>query len=132
MCPRVILHMSHNNHKPARRSGRRHEAEGFTCINCKLRVPGQAWGTRHRNHCPACLYSRHVDDQPGDRACACRSPMEPIAIEAKSDGEWSIVHRCTGCGVIKLNRIAGDDSERALLSLALRPLSRPAFPLDLV
>ena len=112
------------------RRQRRHEADGFTCIHCKLHVPGQAWGTKHRNHCPVCLYSRHVDERPGDRASPCRSPMEPIAIEAKPDGEWAIVHRCTGCGAIKVNRIAGDDSERALLSLALRPISRPAFPLD--
>ncbi len=122
--------MSNKNHRLTRRSGRRHEAEGFTCIHCKLQVPGQAWGTKHRNHCPACLFSRHVDERPGDRASPCRSPMEPIAIEAKPDGEWAIVHRCTGCGQIKVNRIAGDDSERALLSLALRPISRPAFPLD--
>lgn len=116
--------------KPDFRRQRRHEADGFTCIHCKLHVPGEAWGTRHRNHCPACLHSRHVDDSPGDRASPCRSPMEPIAIEAKASGEWSIVHRCTGCNEIKVNRIAGDDSETALLKLALRPLARPAFPLD--
>ena len=54
----------------------------------------------------------------------------PIAIEVRRDGEWAIVHRCTGCGVLRTNRIAGDDSALALLGLALRPLSRPAFPLD--
>ena len=118
--------MSNSNH----RRQRRNEADGFTCINCKLKVPGESWGTKHRNHCPACLYSRHVDERPGDRASPCRSPMEPIAIEAKDSGEWAIVHRCKGCGEIKSNRIAGDDSERVLLGLALRPISRPAFPLD--
>jgi hypothetical protein len=64
--------------------------------------------------------------------------MVPIAIEVRGDpamtahggGEWAIVHRCEACGVIKANRIAGDDSERALLALALRPIARPAFPLD--
>lgn len=118
--------MSKNNH----RRQRRHESDGFTCISCKLSVPGESWGTKHRNHCPACLFSRHVDERPGDRASVCRSPMEPIAIEARDNGEWAIVHRCTGCGQIKVNRIAGDDSERSLLSLALRPISRPAFPLE--
>lgn len=72
-------------------------------------MPGSSWGTKHRNHCPACLFSRHVDER---------------------GGEWAIIHRCTGCGALKANRIAGDDSERALLALALRPLARPAFPLD--
>ena len=59
--------------------------------------------------------------------------MAPIGIEVREDGgggEWAILHRCELCGVIKANRIAGDDSERALLALALRPLARPAFPID--
>jgi len=56
--------------------------------------------------------------------------MEPIAIDARDDGEWKIIHRCAGCGQIKINRIAGDDRELALLQLALRPLARPPFPLD--
>lgn len=56
--------------------------------------------------------------------------MEPIAIAVREDSEWTVVHRCTSCGVVRTNRIAGDDSERALLGLALRPLARPAFPID--
>ena len=114
-------------------AGRRFQAvgrnEGFVCTVCGADVPPLANGSC-RNHCPACLHSRHVDESPGDRASPCRSPMEPIAIEAKASGEWSIVHRCTGCNEIKVNRIAGDDSEAALLKLALRPLARPAFPLE--
>ncbi|MDX2148698.1 MAG: RNHCP domain-containing protein [Planctomycetota bacterium] len=113
---------------------RRNESSGFTCINCKLHVPGESWGTKHRNHCPACLHSRHLDITPGDRASPCRGTMVPIAIEVRGDdrdaGEWALVHRCQSCGEITTNRIAGDDSERALLALALRPIARPAFPLD--
>lgn len=115
-----------SNHERARRN----ESEGFTCIRCKLQVPGEVWGTKHRNHCPGCLYSRHVDESPGDRASVCRAAMEPIGIEVRGAGEWAVIHRCTQCGVIKTNRIAGDDSERTLLALAIRPLARPAFPLD--
>jgi len=55
--------------------------------------------------------------------------MEPIGIDVRGDGEWAIIHRCTGCGVLRTNRIAGDDSELSLLHLALRPLSRAPFPL---
>lgn len=111
---------------------RANDASDFVCIHCRSNVPAQAWGTKHRNHCPICLWSRHVDDEPGDRASPCRAPMEPIAIEVRSSagGEWAIVHRCTACRVIGTNRIAGDDDERALLSLALRPIANPAFPLD--
>jgi len=60
--------------------------------------------------------------------------MEPISVavrggSASGGGEWCVVHRCTGCAQIRINRIAGDDDERALLALALRPLASPAFPL---
>jgi hypothetical protein len=55
--------------------------------------------------------------------------MEPVAIEVRQDGEWAIVHRCRGCGTLRTNRIAGDDHELSLLSLALRPIANPAFPI---
>lgn len=120
------------------RHGRSDESEGFTCVHCRAQVSGRAWGTKQRNHCPACLHSKHVDDRPGDRASPCGGTLEPIAIAVRSAGsgagqvagEWVLVHRCLRCGELKTNRIAGDDSERALLALALRPLARPAFPID--
>jgi hypothetical protein len=101
----------------------------FTCIVCRAQILTRGFGTSHRNHCPSCLWSRHLDEEPGDRANPCRQPMEPIAIEVRKDGEWAIVHRCTGCGLLRTNRIGGDDHERALLALALRPIASPAFPL---
>ena len=56
--------------------------------------------------------------------------MEPIAVTVRRDGEWAVVHRCTECGKLAANRIAGDDNELALMSLAVRPLAQPPFPLD--
>jgi len=56
--------------------------------------------------------------------------MEPIAIWVRPEEEWAIVHRCGTCKVVRVNRIAGDDNEHVLLSLAARPIARPAFPLD--
>ena len=56
--------------------------------------------------------------------------MEPIAVWVRRDGEWAIVHRCRKCGALRTNRIAGDDNELALMSLAVRPLAQPPFPLD--
>jgi len=56
--------------------------------------------------------------------------MEPIAVWVRKDGEWAIVHRCRKCGIVRTNRIAGDDNEIVLMSLAVRPLARPPFPLD--
>jgi len=94
-------------------------------------VSTHAFGTAHRNHCPNCLWSRHLDDDsPGDRAADCGSLMEPIAISVRGDGEWVLVHRCTGCDVLHLNRTAGDDNALLLLRLAVKPLAQPPFPLE--
>jgi RNHCP domain len=93
-------------------------------------VPTDAVGTAHRNHCPNCLWSRHVDDAPGDRAAECGALMEPIAISVRGDGEWVVVHRCTGCDAVHLNRSAGDDNPLMLIRLAVRPLSMPPFPIE--
>jgi hypothetical protein len=43
--------------------------------------------------------------------------MEPITLWAADSGEVRIVHRCSGCGVLKPNRIAGDDSATALATI---------------
>ena len=113
----------------------RTRSTSFRCTSCGVDVPAVAIGTAHRNHCPTCLWSRHIDgDVPGDRAAAswCASAMEPIAITVRGQGEWVLVHRCTGCGVVHLNRAAGDDNPLLLLRLAVRPLAQPPFPLELL
>jgi len=93
----------------------------------------EAFGTAHRNHCPNCLWSRHVDDDtPGDRDADCGSLMEPIAISVRGDGEWVLVHRCRGCDALRLNRSAGDDNPLVLLRLAVRPLAQAPFPIERV
>ena len=107
-----------------------HNDDSFDCINCHQLVVTPPSGTGQRNHCPRCLWSRHVDFQAGDRRSICKSAMEPVAVWVKQNGEWSIVHRCSQCGALRANRIAGDDNEVLLLSIALRPIARPAFRLD--
>ena len=108
----------------------RPDRQGFCCIHCRRQIDAGAFGTRHRNHCPHCLWSRHLDDEVGDRRSACAQPMRPIGLESREDGEWAVIHRCIGCGVLRTNRVAGDDHELALLALALRPLARPPFPIE--
>ena len=93
----------------------------FTCKVCgRLVVPGGA-GSDHRNHCPNCLSSVHVDERPGDRAPACHGVMEPVAVWVRKNGEWAVVHRCRVCGKFASNRIAADDNPMKLMALALRP-----------
>ena len=107
-------------------------SEGFVCARCGRAVASTEQGTVHRNHCPFCLASRHVDIRPGDRRASCGGTMHAVAVWTTQSNEWSIIHRCTRCGVMKSNRIAGDDDEGALLALALRPLSSLPFPLETI
>jgi len=114
-----------------RHRARRDPGGSFRCGHCHVDVPLDAPGTAHRNHCPNCLWSRHLDDDvPGDRAAECGASMEPIAVTARRDGEWLLVHRCLGCDELHLNRSAGDDNPLLLLHLAVRPLGNPPFPLE--
>jgi hypothetical protein len=114
-----------------RRGGHRRDPDTFRCRHCGLDVSTHALGTAHRNHCPNCLWSRHLDDDsPGDRSAECGSSMEPIAITVRGDGEWVLVHRCTGCDELHLNRTAGDDNPLMLLRLAVKPLVQAPFPLE--
>ena len=100
-----------------------HRARDFRCAGCRLDVSPDAPGTGHRNHCPHCLVSLHVDARiPGDRASTCRGRMEPLSMAARPDGEWMLIHQCLACGDLSTNRIAGDDNPLALLRLVLRPL----------
>ncbi|MEU3396145.1 hypothetical protein ACVW0K_004221 [Streptomyces filamentosus] len=109
------------------RSG--HREQDFRCVGCRLVVPLAAPGTAHRNHCPTCLASLHVDGRvPGDRAAACRGRMAPLSVSVRPDGEWLLVHECLSCGELSANRIAGDDNALALMRLALRPLRDPGVP----
>jgi len=68
----------------------------------------------------------------GDRRSGCRGIMEPIGLWVPEKREWSIIHRCRKCGFIRTNRIAGDDNEVTLFSLAARPLTQLPFPAEMV
>jgi len=57
--------------------------------------------------------------------------MRPVAVTVSEKGEWSLIHRCTECGYIRMNRIAGDDNEFQLLAIAAKPLTQPPFPMEL-
>ncbi|MFE3059428.1 RNHCP domain-containing protein [Nocardia sp. NPDC059239] len=100
-----------------------HRRNDFRCVGCRLDVPIDAPGTKHRNHCPNCLVSKHVDRKvPGDRAAECHGRMEALGMTARADGEWMIIHQCVECGELSTNRAAGDDNPLALVRLAIRPL----------
>lgn len=95
-----------------------------------MTIPTGGAGTEHRNHCPNCLCSVHLDIEPGDREADCGGLMEPITVWVRKSGEWAVIHRCNKCGALSSNRTAADDNPTLLLSVAVRPLARPPFPLD--
>ena len=104
--------------------------DSFNCRVCgRLVVPIGA-GSAHRNHCPNCLSSVHLDVEPGDRAADCGGVMEPVAVWVRKGGEWAVIHRCRRCGALSSNRVAADDNPMKLMSIAMRPLSQPPFPLE--
>ncbi|HCW32783.1 MAG: hypothetical protein UT55_C0068G0013 [Candidatus Peregrinibacteria bacterium GW2011_GWE2_39_6] len=84
--------------------------EGFNCLNCQKKVI--PLGRGYRNHCPFCLYSRHVDENvPGDRLSLCRGLMKPIALEAGSRKGYlgySVLHQCLSCGK-QIRNLATDE-----------------------
>ena len=109
----------------------RRPAEGsFTCANCGECVTSESAGAEHRNHCPRCLWSVHLDHEPGDRSACCGGQMEPVAVWVRKGDEWAIIHRCRECGDFHSNRIAADDNEMLLLSIAAKPIAKPPFRLD--
>ena len=79
--------------------------EDFICENCGF----SAKGSGYTNHCPQCLWSKHVDISPGDRKSLCRGMMKPTAVEKKGK-EYSIIHRCEVCGAEKINKTSKEDN----------------------
>lgn len=104
--------------------------ESFTCKNCGRMVVSNGAGSDHRNHCPNCLFSLHVDIEPGDRASDCGGHMEAVAVWVRKNDEWAIIHRCKVCGAFSSNRVAADDNPMKLMSVAMKPLTHPPFPIE--
>ena len=59
-----------------------------------------------------------------------RVASEGFDLYIRKGGEWAIIHRCKICGVLHSNRVAADDNPMLLMSLAVKPLAAPPFPLD--
>ncbi|GAP12307.1 protein containg RNHCP domain [Longilinea arvoryzae] len=100
----------------------------FTCLHCRRLVQAHELfsGVRNRNHCPHCLSSRHLDlYEAGDRLAACKGRMRAVALTLKHNGnkyaadsgELMLVHVCTECGKVSINRIAADDDNDLILQI---------------
>jgi DNA-directed RNA polymerase subunit RPC12/RpoP len=88
--------------------------ETFECENCHKKVEKLKYSAR--DHCPYCLYSKHVDINPGDRANPCQGLLKPIDIEKFKD-TYKIVYICQKCGQEHKNIMATDDDFEQIIEL---------------
>lgn len=86
--------------------------EDFTCEHCGA----ENIGTGFTNHCFKCLWSKHVDINPGDRAANCGGMMEPIKIDYEK-GEYYINHQCLKCGFKKRKKVEKNDDFDAVIAI---------------
>lgn len=92
--------------------------EDFTCEHCGHSVKGSGY----TNHCPKCLWSKHVDVNPGDREEVCGGQMRPIRIEGSAT-EPRIIHKCEKCGMERPVKAASGDDTEAILEIAKKAAS---------
>jgi len=107
----------------------------FRCAHCHALVSSAHLlsGVNNRNHCPYCLWSCHLDlFAAGDRLSACKAPMRPIGLTMKKSrnkyqreprGELMLVHECTECRTLSINRIAADDDPETVMAVFRESLS---------
>ena len=88
---------------------------GFICANCGFEVPPLKYTSR--NHCPKCLASLHLDENPGDRAAECGGIMDAVAAEPDPKKGFIIIHKCRKCGKVGKNKAASDDDRAKLIKL---------------
>lgn len=89
--------------------------ESFICENCNQEVSPLKYTAR--DHCPICLFSKHVDIMPGDRQNHCKGPLEPIGIEKFKD-TFKIIYQCQKCKQLHKNTMATDDNMDLIITLS--------------
>ena len=89
--------------------------EEFICENCKQKIEKLNYTTR--DHCNYCLYSKHVDINPGDRQNQCKGLLRPIGIE-KFKNTYKIIYKCEKCNQIHKNIMANDDNMDLIIELS--------------
>lgn len=91
--------------------------ENFICENCGHNV--EKLNYTARDHCPICLYSKHVDILPGDRMNTCKGLLKPIGIEKFKD-TYKIIYKCEKCSELHKNIMANDDDMDLIIKLSVQ------------
>ena len=92
--------------------------EDFVCEHCGAKTKGGGY----TDHCPKCLWSMHVDLNPGDRQSDCGGLMEPVSAETK-DGGYIIYYRCLKCGLKHRVKAAPSDNLDEILKIINQPIA---------
>jgi rubrerythrin len=92
------------------------KVEDFRCEKCGEYISGGGY----TDHCPFCLWSKHVDVNPGDRESECRGLLEPVGAEVKKDG-YLIYYVCIKCGFKHRVKSAKSDNEEEVQKLLRAP-----------
>jgi rubrerythrin len=102
-----MANASHQNSKRFKRN-----VEDFKCERCEFEVKG----TGYTDHCPNCLYSKHVDINPGDRLSKCKGLMKPVRTESNRV-EFVIYYKCSKCGFRHRVHASKEDNKELLIEL---------------
>ncbi len=89
--------------------------EEFICKHCNKKV--EKLNYTARDHCPYCLYSKHIDIMPGDRLNKCLGLLKPIGIEKFKD-TYKIIYQCEKCHELHKNIMANDDDYNIIIELS--------------
>lgn len=87
--------------------------EDFVCGNCGKEVTGNGY----TNHCPECLWSRHVDKNPGDRLAVCGGLMKPVLVVKEGKG-YMITHKCVRCEFERRNSVVTEDNFETVIKIS--------------
>lgn len=92
------------------------ETENIICEKCGKEFVGGGY----INHCPFCLWSKHVDEEtPGDRKSGCLGLMKPVQIVVKKREKLLIRHKCVQCGKEILNKVSPLDDMEKIIALSV-------------
>ncbi len=92
--------------------------EDFVCEHCGEKVTGNGY----TNHCPKCLWSKHVDVDPGDRAEPCHGLMQPLSVTVEG-GKYTIIQSCKKCRKTRSITARPEDDFEALVELSTNPIT---------
>ena len=90
--------------------------EEFVCENCGNKISKLNYTAR--DHCNYCLYSKHVDINPGDRQNDCHGLLVPCGVE-KFKNTYKIIYKCEKCGMQHKNIMANDDNMDVIIYLSV-------------